>query len=52
MRELRAAARRGDPWLIALIAGAALAALIAALAWTTATDHPPAPATTTRPMEA
>lgn len=54
--DILVAARRRDPWLIALIAALQIAVIVAALTWLH--RHPePAPAappatTTTRPMEA
>ena len=50
-RHLLAAARRGEPWLIALIGGLLLALTIAAIAWTAhhAGDGPAAPAPRPQP---
>lgn len=52
MHELRTAARRGDPWLIALTGAIALAVIVAALAWITSRGGPPASVPAPRPQPA
>lgn len=52
--DLLAAARRCEPWLIALIGVLQLLIILAALAWLHRHPEPvpaPAPTATTRPME-
>lgn len=53
LTEMLAALRRGEPWVITLLAILSLTVIVAALLWLT-THHEPTPAPThaiTRPLE-